>query len=348
MTGDRLVAFARDVIDRARAFPPDRLTTFTANVAGITVQAGASDPALAALYQARLGLPLSPGPDSGPEVRIVSLSAGDLGFSRPPVLTAHGKEAKWFHALLAEAGLKGPVLHDRRVWRLYDPSDGFGVQLVGETGDLPPWDAGSPFLNIIRFALAERGLRLCHAGSLADNGRGLLLVGDGGAGKSATTLSGIVAGLSTVGDDYIAVQAGEPFVARPLFRIAKQAPAFLKRLGDQPAALAAERAVNWQGKIELNLEEMYPGRLVDEMAVTSIVVPRVTGRDGGPKLDPVPPAIALRAAIRTNLFQHGGEPDDGLSFFARLMRVPCYQLELGTDLRANAMVLKGLIHGEAM
>ena len=39
------------------------------------------------------------------------------------------------------------------------------------------------------------------------SGDGVLLAGAGGAGKSGTTLAGILHGLSSVGDDYVAVRA---------------------------------------------------------------------------------------------------------------------------------------------
>ncbi len=345
VNADDLVAFAQDAMARARRVSSERLTGFSVDVAGMHVRVGVSDAGLATLYRDRLGRgPIDDGRNE-PDVRLLALRAADLGLA-PPVLSTTGKDTGWFQAEMRRAGLRGPVPHDLRVWRLFDPDARFGLQLLGDTADLPPWDAGSPLLHLIRYALGERDLRVCHAATVADRGRGIVIFGDGGAGKSATTLTGICAGLSTVGDDYIAVRAGEPFVARPLYRVIKQAPAFLRRLGDRAATAAERGRVNWQGKIELDPCDLRADCLIEEMSIDAVAVPRIEPARRRPDAVPISPAVALRAAMRTNLYQHHAEPDDGLAFFSRLTRVPCFRLDLGTDLTANADLLTSLVRGD--
>jgi len=54
----------------------------------------------------------------------------------------------------------------------------------------------------------------------------------------------------------------------------------------------------------------------------------------------------MRTLMHTNLYQNTGSPDDGMAFFGALVRqVPCYQLALSTDARANGACLAAVIDG---
>ena len=62
-------------------------------------------------------------------------------------------------------------------------------------------------------------------------GRGALIVGASGSGKSGTTLAGLMNGLQSVGDDYVVVDQGATIVAHSVFKLFKQDLDGLKRVG---------------------------------------------------------------------------------------------------------------------
>ena len=141
-----------------------------------------------------------------------------------------------FERLAGEAGLIGVVgrrdasNNPTEPCTLFNPRTGVGVQWVTALAHLPPWDAGSPFRLLIHWATAQRGMRMMHAGTLVSGRRAMLLVGQGGSGKSGTTLAGIASGLQTVGDDYVVVTAdARPRVHR-VHQLLKQDPAGIKRV----------------------------------------------------------------------------------------------------------------------
>jgi len=81
--------------------------------------------------------------------------------------------------------------------------------------------------------------------------------------------------------------------------------------------------------------------------VTAVIVPNRLAMAEKPSFSPISAVEVLRAGIRTNLYQFAGERDDGLSFFSRLLSVPCYRLDLTPDPVANGDALAGLFRGAA-
>ncbi|MBN2083949.1 MAG: hypothetical protein JW748_01905 [Anaerolineales bacterium] len=92
-----------------------------------------------------------------------------------------------------------------------------------------------------------------------------------------------------------------------------------------PAELAKEKAL-------LYIHDHMPDRMVAEVPVRVILLPRVTGLPET-RLRPASPTVALRALAPSSLFQL---PGTGRSEFLVLAdfvkRVPSFHLELGTDL----------------
>jgi hypothetical protein len=224
-------------------------------------------------------------------------------------------------------------------WRLFDTTTGVGVQLSLRQGALRPWHAG---LLLIDWTLRTAGLSLVHVGTVGLGGRGLLLVGQSGSGKSGTTLAGLAEGLETVGDDFVALGLGGSPVVRPVFPLARQDPAGLDRIAGLRDRIAAHR-VNHLGKYEFDLRTTFPGALVDELAVAGIVLPIISGAPE-PTVARIPPAEAMVELLRSNPFRYVGNPASRLARFGALARgVPCYRLLLATDAARNGRALRGLL-----
>jgi len=293
------------------------------------------------LYAARLAD--SPIAASAKPTRIYVLCQNDTPAVFEEAVWADGAcDAALFHAILAEAGLRAAYPFRPHVWLALDLDAGVGVQLARSSNDLPAWHAGAPLRQHLHWLLRARGQRLAHAASLGRTGRGILLLGHGGAGKSGSTLAGLAVGLQTVGDDYLALGGLMPPVARPLFRVIKQDRAGLARIAKLPE-YAASLPENWKNKVEVDPTEIFPNCFADMLEICAIVLPRIVHAPR-PVLTEVGGGEAMRALMRSNLFQFPGEPEDGVEYYAALLRhLPIYRLELSDSAADSGATLADFI-----
>ena len=232
---------------------------------------------------------------------------------------------------LERQGLRGSYDVDHDIWQVFDPASSEGVQVLATWGRLPPWDASLPLRNFLHWAYHAIGMRLIHAGTLGIGTTGVLLVGCGGSGKSGTTLAGVLAGLTSAGDDYVAVDAAATGPrAYPVSRLLKQDRPGLARLGGDPIERGFG-APNWQGKYEIELAALHPAAQAPVLELEAILIPRVAGGRRS-HLRPATRHEAMMASAPSNLQQLPGTWKRGLAISAKLARaLPAYHLELGSD-----------------
>lgn len=241
-----------------------------------------------------------------------------------------------FERLAAEASLVGivgrpdPHNNPTEPCTLFNPRTGVGVQWVTSLAHLPPWDAGSPFRLLIHWATAQRGMRMMHASSLVSRHRAMLFVGEGGSGKSGTTLAGIASGLQTVGDDYVVVTADPVPRVHRVHQLLKQDPAGINRvLG--PHALETSLALNWQGKVEIDPELHFRGCMAESADVVALVLPRIARADQT-TFEPLRPQDLFHHAAGSIWQQLPGAQKSGFVFVTALTRrVPTWRMNLSAD-----------------
>jgi hypothetical protein len=238
--------------------------------------------------------------------------------------TEHG-----FAKRLAETGLRGHHFHDLDFWQFYDPQRRVGVQLMASADAFPPWEPGAPLRAFLHWEYAARGMRLAHAGTLGANGKGLLLAGAGGAGKSGTVAAGLLNGLDSVGDDYVLIDLANGVTACPLFATLKQDPQGFARLGLKNR-LPAHGPLNWQGKHTFHIGDIAPRPVPDTLDIVALVVPHISGGETS-SIVPVSRRDAMIALAPSGIMQMPGERESGFRFFGDLTRLlPSYRLSLGT------------------
>ncbi|MEI9426945.1 serine kinase [Mesorhizobium sp. Cs1299R1N3] len=239
--------------------------------------------------------------------------------------TEHG-----FARRLAEAGLRGHYFHDLDFWQIYDPQHCIGVQLMASADAFPPWEPGAPLRAFLHWEYAARGMRLTHAGTLGIEGKGILLAGSGGAGKSGTVAAGLLNGLDSVGDDYVLIDLAGGVTARPLFSTLKQDALGFARLGLRQR-LTAQGPLNWQGKHMFHVDDIAPGPVPAMLDIVALMVPHISG-GGASSIMPVSRRDAMIALAPSGIAQMPGERESGFRFFGELTRhLPCFRLSLGTD-----------------
>jgi hypothetical protein len=324
--------FLRHAIDAAEALPRAGLHGRLAAPAGIPLELWFDDAGEADLILARLA-DAAPHANQEKRTRIYVLNRPTL-----PAWSDASCDAAEFHAIQGEAGLRAAYPFRPQEWLALDTRAKVGVQLARSSAHLPAWFAGAPLRQHLHWLLRARGWRIAHAATLGLHGRGILLVGNGGAGKSGTTLAGLAAGLQTVGDDYVALGGTDPAIAQPLFRIAKQDHAGLARIPGLAERLAHLPA-NWMNKVEFDPAIAFPGCFADALQLGAIVMPRLA-HAAVPRFLPATAGEAMRTLIPTNLHQFPGEPIDGLDYYGDLVRpLPVRWLHLSDNARDNGAAL---------
>ena len=208
---------------------------------------------------------------------------------------------------------------------------------------LPYWEYGSPLRSILHWWLLSQGLQLVHAAAVGNSNGGVLIGGKGGSGKSTTALACLESNLNYIGDDYtlLALDSGRP-VVHSLYNSAKlnsdhvqRFPALLPKVAN-PDRLADETAL-------LFVNEHYPAKVATQLPVRAVLLPRVTGLPET-RWKRVSVAMSLAALAPSTIFQLPRAGNEAFQFLAAFIRqLPCFSLEVGTNLSTIPPVIEELL-----
>lgn len=256
-----------------------------------------------------------------------------------------------FDALSPRHEVRG--LHSERVYTTYelgskvltmfDAHERRANYWVRDPSELPYYERGAPLRTLLNWWLSQRGLHCVHAGAVGTDDGAVLLTGKGGSGKSTTTLACLDSDLRYAADDYCAISIGsEPYV-HSLYNTGKlNGAADLER---QPrfAPWVVNPEKMGEEKLLMFLHDHVPERLLVSAPLRAIVLPQVTDRQS-PVIEPISPALALKALAPTTMFQLPGASGNAMLSMARLVKaLPCYRLELGRDVAAGPQRLAELL-----
>lgn len=209
-----------------------------------------------------------------------------------------------------------------------------------------PYHVRYELIELAVFTLAARVQQLMplHAACVGRGHRGLLLIGDSGAGKSTAVLHCALRGLNVVSEDslFVAPQSllatGVPnflhvqreslrFVADADARLIRRAPTIRRRSGARKLEVDLR-----QGRFRLSPR---PPEVCGLVALSS------RGADGEPLLVPISPGEALTRLRRSQPYA-ASQP--GWPIFAERMRgVPSFELRRGAHPKESAVVLAELL-----
>jgi hypothetical protein len=254
----------------------------------------------------------------------------------------------------AAIGLDVHCRVDNGAVSVLDLESGVAVLWIRDAAGLSRSDAAAPLRQVFSSWFAHAGLCVTHAAAIGREGRGVLLGGRGGSGKSTTALLCLEAGFDYAGDDYVLVDVGTgdaPPRAHSLYATGKVMDASAGRFPELSRAFdggsgagargeasakrgadGARDAVEAGEKSIAYLQAHVPRRLSRGFELVGLLLPVVTGLQDT-KLVEVSAAVGLRGLAPSTVFQHGGGGGGMFSSLARLAtRLPCRRLELGTDL----------------
>jgi hypothetical protein len=210
---------------------------------------------------------------------------------------------------------------------------------VPSSQQLPTWVLASPLRSILHWCMELNGRQLVHAAAVGFGGRGVLLPGRGGSGKSSTALACLVGGLDFISDDYLALALDPEPRAYRLYSTAKLNP---RSLTLYPELASRCRTVYQPGfdKLVLFLEDGYRDQLRESLPVDLVLTPYITGLPET-TLAPVERQEVERALAAETLGHLPHVGSQTVEFLDRASReIPRAAIHLGIDRTAIPSAIK--------
>jgi hypothetical protein len=214
----------------------------------------------------------------------------------------------------------------------FDRSGQHLIGCVSSHGELSLYDRGKPLHFPLLLWHSDQGAEVIHAAFVSRKGQGVLFAGRGGVGKSTSALACLEADFDYLGDDYIGLQASGDgsFHGHSIYSatwlMADHFPRFPRLMRH---AIYPERPE--EEKTLALLSHALPRQLCRAAPIRALVLPRITADSA--RLRPASKAEALFALAPSSILFR---PNSGAATLNKLGRlaeqVPCYWLDLGTDL----------------
>jgi hypothetical protein len=234
-----------------------------------------------------------------------------------------------------------------RLLCLWDRQSRRAVYWVRRAIDLPFWEIASPFRILFHWWAQSWGGQVAHAAAVGVDGRGVLLVGRSGSGKSTAALACLRHGLDFVGDDYVLLTAGPAPAAHCLYSSAKMHAASLAQYFPEWQGHVGTR-VGPESKCVLYLRDLDGIRLRPRLDLCAIVTPQVTA-DPYPAITPASPAQTWLALVPSTVFQLPDARQTTLAFFSTFARkLPSFGLTTGRDLQRLPEVLRDFLTSQPL
>lgn len=191
-----------------------------------------------------------------------------------------------------------------------------------------------------RWARANDKL-LLHCAAVGTGGKGVLIVGRGGSGKSTFAASCLVEGLDFVSDDYTLITASGPLQAMPLYTIIALREDMYPKLARLGKPILEEDGSFRGGKPQFQLP---PERFSPSLDIHAIMIPKIAG-DADPSITSAPPGKAMTQLLHSTITQIESRRDTALisQMASRLLPLPVYEMRMSTDFTKNPVFLRSFI-----
>ncbi|MBX3013275.1 MAG: hypothetical protein KF832_17280 [Caldilineaceae bacterium] len=328
----------------AAAAKVGRISTYY-RIAGVTIQLCFAGPTLVPWLTAglaHLAIPAVAKPDL-----ILYLWDGYSTRTQPPM--------SW---LPAELGLRGevPMLSDEAILTAVQPDvnaisvldrqQACGFYWIEQVQALRAYERAAPLKVLLHWWLRERGLGLIHAGAVGTAAGAALIIGKAGAGKSTTTLACLQAGMHYLSDDRCLLSLHPKPQAYCIYDSAKL---HLAQMAHFPKLLAQVRNGHETAseKALVHVHAFAPQQLISPLPIRVLLLAHVAGTQAS-ALAPVARTKLLRDFVTSTLVYQPGAVQQEVQMMTALVRqVPCYQLNLGSDLAGIPTVVAAAIEDAA-
>ncbi|HEY5563950.1 MAG TPA: hypothetical protein VIL33_00070 [Rhodothermia bacterium] len=229
---------------------------------------------------------------------------------------------------------------------LYSWIDRSGHRIIGcsPNGDrFTLYERAKPFLFPLLLWHGDRNAQVIHAALVEKGGRGVLIVGREGAGKTTTALACVQAGFNYLADDYVALkEEGRFFHGYSIYNSTWLDETHVTHF----PPLRAHMFAGHEAKRPVLLSEVWPDRLSRVATIRMVVIPLV-GNGSACTVRPASRREALFAVAPTSIAKRPGTSQRDLDRLGRLVEsAPLHVLELGDDVRDAGLVVGGLLAAE--
>lgn len=181
-------------------------------------------------------------------------------------------------------------------------------------------------------------LIMLHAAAVGLDGKGVLIAGRSGTGKTTFAASCLAQGLDFVSDDYSLLSAAGDLTAMPLYSVTAISPDMYKKLPSLEECTVPPRWVRPDGKIQLTIPR---ARIAQSLAVRAVIIP-VIGGACDPSIRPTNRGPAMVHMLQSSAKQVFREKDTGFirQMGQRLANLPVYEMRMSQDLEKNPAALR--------
>ena len=280
-------------------------------------------------------------PGGAPELTVHLWDSASTGMEPPPRPPAAPGEAAGALYHFHEPPLRGAYQAAFEALSVLDTEAGVAWYWIANARDLPPWEQACPIRQILFWWLAPRGYLQVHGAAVGKPEGGVLIVGPAGSGKSTTALACLGSDLLYAGDDYVAAALEPSPRVASLYNSGKLDPAHLRdrlpQLVSKADRLEDEKAI-------LYAERHFPQQTTSGFPLAALLVPAVRADRREPRVVPASRAAAFAALAPSTMFQlHTAGAGELATLSSLVARVPCYTLELGSDLSAVPETISELL-----
>lgn len=223
---------------------------------------------------------------------------------------------------------------------LLDRKNGRIVGCVRGRNALYQDERARPFHLLLMIWLDDRNIHFIHSALVARGDIGLLLAGRSGAGKTTSSISCLLGGLTFLSDDYVALEAKADgkFVGHSLYATCLLAePSRFPAL----APFAHATAAGEETKSVVYLADREESQFVSGVDLTAVVLPKIVDRPDTVYY-PARPVEAMMELAPSSLWLLPNS--HSLQKMSELVeKTPAYRLELGRDVGQIAPTIKQLL-----
>ena len=210
------------------------------------------------------------------------------------------------------------------------------------TETLPYYERSAPLRHLLQAMMQRHGVFVTHASAVGLADGGVLIAGRTGSGKSTTAVVCLRSELLYAGDDYILTEAEPNPHIYSLYSSAKVNTATMHWIPEWQSSVSNSSSLSVE-KALIFVSQTRPEKCVSGFPLRAIVLPRVTTQ-ATTMVRSVSGNEAFRAIVPDTVFTILGDVPRMMAIYKQLtQQLPCYRVELGTDLAQIPLAILNIL-----